>query len=203
FDGARFTSGRKIPGGLRVTVTRAAFPPEKLAGSAPHDTDDDRRHAALRRARLGDWNLFRFHAALSFKNPAIDWHGMGLPLQQDCSCNRGNPARCRDLGDARDLSRRVSFGLLESAAAASPACTFPSVRASRLRALACIFTSRLAHVLACLHWFALPRRSFSDHNLFCDAVAGESGSNATEGGLIRRGTFERVASAVCESECLD
>ncbi len=110
---------------------------------------------------------------------------MGLPLQQDCSCNCGDPARCRDLGDARDLSRRISFGVLESSAAASSARTFPPVWTSRLRALACIFTGRLAYILACVCWLAFLGDSFGDHHLFCDAVARESGSDTAEDQLIQ------------------
>ena len=35
---------------------------------------------------------------------------------------------------------------------------FRQFRIARLRALACIFARRLAHVLACVYWFALPGR---------------------------------------------
>src|SRR4029453_12887317 len=127
FDGARFTSGPKIPGGLRVTVTRAACPAEKLADSASHDPNDNRRHAALHRSRVGNRHLFRFHTALSAKNLAIDRDGVGLPLQQDCSCDCGNPARCRDLGNARDLSGRISFWWLGLTAAPRSAVHFRQV----------------------------------------------------------------------------
>ena len=71
--------------------------------------------------------------------------------------------------------------MLEFAAAASAACSFSPVWTARLRALACIFTGRLAHILAGVCRLHVPRGSFGDHYLFRDAVAGESGSNITEG----------------------
>jgi hypothetical protein len=52
--------------------------------------------------------------------------------------------------------------------------------------LACIFTGGLAHILACVRWFAVSRGSFGDHHLFCDAVTGKSGPNATEDGVSAR-----------------
>src|SRR4029077_1045533 len=63
---------------------------------------------------------------------------------------------------------------------------FPPVWAARLCTLACIFARRLAHILACIHWFAVSRRSFGDHRLFCNAITGKSGPNATEDGVIGR-----------------
>ena len=50
-----------------------------------------------------------------------------------------------------------------------------------LRALACIFARRLAHILAGVCWLHVPRGSFGDHYLFCNAVTGKSGSNGTKG----------------------
>jgi hypothetical protein len=114
-------------------------------------------------------------------------------LQQDCSCDRGNAARPPHLGDARDLSCRISFGLLEFTAAASPARAFPPVWTPRLRALACIFTGRVAYILACIRWFAVSRGSFSNHYLFCNAVTGKSGSNATEDGVSARRLLNTLA----------
>jgi len=111
---------------------------------------------------------------------------VGLPLQQDCSCDCGNTARRRDLGDAGDLPCGISIGVLELASVASAARAFPPVWAARLCTLACIFACRLAHILACIRWFAVSRGSFGDHRLFCNAVIGKSGPNATEDGVIAR-----------------
>ena len=168
-----------------------------LAGDASHDPDDNCRHAALNRSRVGDRNFLRIYTALSFKNIIIDRHGLGVPLQQDCSCDCGNAARRRDLGDARDLSCGISIGLLELASVASAARAFPPVWAARLCTLACIFAGRLAHILACVRWFAISRGSFGDHHLFCNAVIGKPGPNATEDGVIAR------CAGVCESERVD
>lgn len=109
---------------------------------------------------------------------------MGLPMQQNRRGYRSNAARRADLGDASDLRCRISNRLLEFTAAASPARTFSPVWTPRLRALACIFTGRLAGILACVCWFAISRDSFGNHYLFCDAVIGQSCSDSTEDGLI-------------------
>ena len=165
---------------LPLAITGASCAAETLAGGASHDPDDNCRHAALHRSGVGDRNFFRIHPALSAEDLAIDRYGVGLSLQQDCSCDCRHPARRRDLGNARDLSCRISIGLLELAAAASAACSFSPVWTARLRALACIFTRRLAHILAGVCWLHVPRGSFRDHYLFCDAVTVESRANATE-----------------------
>jgi hypothetical protein len=44
----------------------------------------------------------------------------------------------------------------------------------------------LAHILACVRWFAVSSDSFGNHHLFCHAVIGEPGPNATEDGVIAR-----------------
>ncbi len=183
FGRPKIESAGLIIGGvcLQLAITGAACATETLAGSTSHDPDDNCRHAALRRFWVGDWNFFWVHTALSAEDLAIDRYGVGLSLQQDCGCDCGNPARRGDLGNARDLSCRISIGMLEFAAAAGAACSFSPVWTARLRALACIFTGRLAHILAGVCRLHVPRGSFGDHYLFCDAVAGESGSNITEG----------------------
>jgi len=111
-----------------------------------------------------------------------------LSLQQDCSCDCGDPARRRDLGNARHLYCRISIGLLEFAAAAGAACSFSPVWTARLHALACIFTSGLAHILAGVCWLNVPRGSFGNHYLFSHAVTVESRSDAAEEGVREGGT---------------
>ena len=113
---------------------------------------------------------------------------MGLSLQQDCSRNCGDPARRRNLGNARDLYCRISIGLLGFAAAAGAACSFSPVWTARLRTLACIFTSGLAHILAGVCWLNVPRGSFGNHYLFSHALTGESRSDAAEEGVGKGGT---------------
>jgi hypothetical protein len=159
-----------------------------VAGDASHDPDDNCRHTALHCSRVGNRNFFRVHTALSAKNIVIDRDRLDLPLQQDCSCDCSNAARPRDLGDARDLSCGISIGVLELASVASPARAFPPVWAARLCTLACIFARRLAHILACARWFAVSRGAFGDHHLFCNAVTGKPGPNATEAGVSKGGT---------------
>jgi hypothetical protein len=51
----------------------------------------------------------------------------------------------------------------------------------------------LAYILACVRWFVVSRGSFGDHHLFCDAVTGESGSNATDGGVNARRLLNALA----------
>jgi hypothetical protein len=104
-------------------------------------------------------------------------------MQQDCSCDCCDAARRGDLGDASNLRCRISVGMLELASDRRPACSFSPIWTARLRALACIFAGRLAHVLAGVCWFSVSRGPFSHHHLFCDAVTGESRSDTTESRL--------------------
>ena len=128
---------------------------------------------------------------------------MGLSLQQDCSCDCGDPARRRDLGNARDLYCRISIGLLEFAAAAGAACSFSPVWTARLHALACIFTRGLAHILAGVCWLNVPRGSFGNHYLFSHAVTVESRSDAAEEGVSQRGTVaEAILNALANHAAL-
>ena len=156
---------------LRIAIAKTTRATEALACRASHDVDDNRRHAALHRARVGHRNFLWLHTALSAEDVIIDRGRMDLPMQQNCSCDSGDAARCPDLGDARDLCCRIPFGLLEPQSPGSTAGAFSSVWTGRLRALACIFTRRLAHLLACVCRFALPRRAFGDRYLFSYALA--------------------------------
>jgi len=120
---------------------------------------------------------------------------MGLPMQQDRRCDRSDVARCTNLGDACDLRCRIPFGVLDLEPPGRTPHTFAAIRVARLHRLACVFTGRLACLLASLRWFALPRHPFGDHYLFCDAVTGESGADATEDRLTKGGT---VAAAILQ-----
>ncbi len=87
--------------------------------------------------------------------------------------------------------------MLELASVASAARAFSPVWVARLCTLACIFARRLAYILACVRGVAISRDSFGDHHLFCNAVTGESGPNATEdrvskGGTVAAATLQRV-----------
>jgi len=166
------SSGSEILRGLRVAITGAACAAETLASGTSHDSDDNCRHAAFHRSWVSHWNFFRLHTALSAEDLTIDRYGVGLPVQQDCSCDCSDPARCSDLGDAGDLRCRISIGMLELASHRSAACAFSSIWIARLRALACLFAGRVAHLLACLRWLPVSRGSFGHHHLFCNAVAG-------------------------------
>ena len=57
---------------------------------------------------------------------------------------------------------------------------FRQFRLQRLHALARIFAGRLARLLACFYWFALPGRSFRDHCLFSHAPADQPRQNSAE-----------------------
>ena len=96
---------------------------------------------------------------------------MDFPLQQDRGGDRGDVTRCGDLGDAGVVRRRISAGVLDAESASSSAGSLSSIWITRLRALACVFTSRLAHLLAGIYWFALRRRPFSNIYLFSHAIA--------------------------------
>ena len=168
-ESAELTKGRRA--GLRITIARHLGADEAMARRASHDVDGDCRHPALHRSRVGDRNFLWFHTAVSAQDVVVDRSGLGLPLQQNRSCDCGDGARRRYLGDARDLSCRVSIGVLELASPASSACAFSSIWTARLYALACIFTGRLAHVLARVCWFAVSCDSFGDRYLFSYALA--------------------------------
>ena len=72
--------------------------------------------------------FFRFTPLYPLKDAAIDRVGLGLPVQQDCGCDCGDPARRGDLGDACDLRCRISIGLLELAVGRQrSACIFASL----------------------------------------------------------------------------
>jgi len=120
---------------------------------------------------------------------------MGLPMQQNRRCDRSDVARCTDLGDARDLRCRIPFGVLDLEPPGRTPHTFAAIRIARLHRLACVFTGCLACLLASLRWVAISRGSFGDHHLFCNAVTGESGPNATEDGVSKGGT---VAAATLQ-----
>ena len=100
---------------------------------------------------------------------------MGFTLQQDRCRDCGNATRCSDLGNAGNLSRRIPVRLLDIASPNGAAGTFSPVSTARLRALACVLTGYLAHVLARVYWFALPFHSVRDRCLFSDAVAHQQG----------------------------
>jgi len=168
-ESAKLTKGRRA--GLRIAIARRLGADEALARCASHDVDGDRRHAAFHRSRVGHRDFLWFHTAVSAQDVVVDRCGLGLPLQQNRSCDCGDGARRRHLGDARDLSCRVSIRVLELASPASSACAFSSIWTARLYALACIFTGRLAHVLARVCWFAVSCDSFGDRYLFSYALA--------------------------------
>jgi len=156
---------------LRVTTAEAARANEELVGRASHDVDDDRRYAALNRFRLGDRNFLRILSAVSAENIAVDRRSVDLPLQQGRCRDCSNAARCSDLGNAGNLSRRIPVRLLDIASPTGAAGTLSPVSTARLRALACVFPGYLAYVLARVYWFALPFHPFCDRRLFPDAFA--------------------------------
>ena len=156
---------------LRVTIAEAARANKELVGRASHDVDGDRRYPALHRFRIGDWNFLRVHSALSAEDIAVDRCSVDFPLQQDRCRDCRNATRCSDLGNAGNLSRRIPVRLLDTASPSGAASTLSPVSTARLRALACVFKSYLAHLLARVYWFALPFHSFRHRCLFSDAVA--------------------------------
>ena len=184
-----------------------------MARQSSHDFDGHRRYAALYRTRIGNWNFLRLHAVVSAQDVIIDCSGMGLPMQQDRRRDRGYPARRADLGDACNLPRRVSIRVLEFALASRPACALSAVWTTRLHALACVFTRRMADVLARVCWLPVSGGSFSNRHLFCNAVTGEPGPDATEDEVIELASVtasspmlqlgEGDLRTVCQSECRD
>src|SRR5436305_14395159 len=96
---------------------------------------------------------------------------MDFSLQQDRSCDCSDAARRSDLGDARDLCCRISFGVLEHRSSRSPARALSPIWTARLRALACMFTGRLAHLLARACWVSVLRDSYSKLGVFCYSFA--------------------------------
>src|SRR4029077_12466205 len=117
-------------------------------GRASHDVDDDRRHAALDRLRVSDWNFLRVQSAVSAEDVAVDRRGVDFPLQQDRCRDCGNAARCSDLDNAGNLCRRIPVRLLDPESPSRAAGTLSSVSTARLRALACVFAGYLAYLLA-------------------------------------------------------
>lgn len=144
-----------------------------MAHRASHDLDGDRGHPALYRAWVGHRNFLRVYPAVSAEDVAVDCCGMGLPLQQDRSCDCCDAARRNDLGNAGVVCRRVSVWMLDPESASSSACASPPIPTPRLRALACFFSSGVADVLASVRWLSISRHPFGNRHLFCDAIAGE------------------------------
>ena len=72
------------------------------------------------------------------------------------------------------------FGCWMPASPGGAAGTFSPVSTARLRALACVFTRYLAHLLARVYWFALPCHSLRDHCLFSHAPADQPRQNTAE-----------------------
>ena len=65
---------------LRITIAEAVGAVEALAGRTSHDVGCDRGHAALHRPRVGHWNFFRVHAAVSTEDIAFNCCGVDFPL---------------------------------------------------------------------------------------------------------------------------
>ena len=183
---AKFTSHTRA--GLRLAITKVARAAEGLVGRASHDVDDDRRHATFDRSWVGDWNFLRVHSAVSAENAVVDCRGVDFPLQQDCCRDSRNAARCRDLGDAGDLCCRIPVGVLDNKSPCGAARPLSPVWTARLRALACLFTGHLAHLLAGICWFAFDRRPFGDIRLLSHAVAYQPRADTAE----KRLRVERV-----------
>ena len=156
---------------LRIAITKAAAKTEVLACFASYDIDGDRGYAALNCSWFSHRDLLRLHTVVSAKDAAFDCRGVDPPLQQDRRGDCGHAARCPNLGNAGDLCCRIPIRLLDLEPAGGAASTFSSVSIARLRALACVFTRYLAHVLACLSWFALLGSSFGNIHLFSHAFA--------------------------------
>lgn len=173
---------------LSIASAEATSAHEALVGCASHDLDGDRRYSALDCSRLGHWGFLRLHAVVSVEDATLDCCGMDFPLQQDRGGDRGDVTRCCDLGDAGVVRRRIPVGVLDIESTSSSAGTLSSISIARLRALACVFTRRLAHLLAGIRWFALRRRPFGNIYLFSHAVADQPGADAAG----KRLTVERV-----------
>ena len=105
---------------------------------------------------------------------------MGLPVQQNRRRDCSHAARCLDLGDAGDLCRRISFGLLEFALADGASRAFSPIRTTRLRALECFFTGRLADFLAGVCWLPVSRHPFGRYRVFRNPHPGKPRSNVAE-----------------------
>ena len=116
--------------GLPITIARPISAVKAMAHRASHDPDGDRRHAALHRSGVGDRNFLWFHPAVSAENFAIDWCCVDLPLQQDRRRDRGDIARCNDLGDACAISCGISVRVLDPESTGSTTRAFPSVSTS-------------------------------------------------------------------------
>ena len=115
---------------------------------------------------------------------------MDFPLQQDRCRDRGNAARCSDLGNAGNLCRRIPLRLLDTASSSGAAGTLSPVSTARLRALACVFARDLAYVLARPYWFGVPFCSLCDHYLFSHAPPDQS----REGNAEKSMKVERLVS---------
>lgn len=151
---------------LRIAITKTTGANESLVGRASHDLDGDCRYTAFNCFRVSHRDFLRFHAAVSAKDATLDCCGVDFSLQQDRSRDCGHAARRHDLGDAGNLCRRISVWLLDTASTSGAAYTPSPVSIARLRALACIFTRYLAHLLACFYRFALPGNTFGNIYLF-------------------------------------
>ena len=179
---AKFTPGTRAR--VRLAITKTPRAAQALVGRASHDVDDDRRHAAFDRSRVSDRNFLRLHPAVSAEDVAVDWRSVDFALQQDRCRDCGNAARCSDLGNAGDLRRGIPSRVLDPSASGGPTRAFSPVWFARLHALARIFASHLAHLLARLYWFALDRHPFSDIRLLSHAIAYHPNADAAEKPMI-------------------
>jgi hypothetical protein len=191
-EAAKLTADSRA--GLRITIAPFIGATKALARRASHDFNGDCRYSALDRFRISHWNFLRVHAVVSIEDALVDRCGVDFPLQQDRGGNRGDFTRCRDLGDAGNLCCRVSYGILDPEPASSATCAFSGVPASRLRALACFFSSGVADVLASIRWLAIRRGPFGDICLLRYAPADQSRSSTAENGLneVERTRWSRV-----------
>ena len=167
---------------LRIAITETDGTTKALAGLASHDVDGDCRHTAFNRSWFSHRDFLRFHAAVSSKDATLDRCGVGFSLQQGRSRDCGHPARRDDLGNARNLCRRIPVRLLGTESASGAAGTLSPIWTARLRALACVFTCHLACLLAGICWFALHCGPVGDIYLFSHAFADQPCADAAEDG---------------------
>jgi len=151
-----------------------------MACRASHDPDGDRRYSALHCSRVGDRNFLWFYSPIPPENFAIDCCCVDFSLQQNRSCDRGDVARCNDLGNARIVSRRVPSRMLDTESAGTSTCASPPISTPRLRALACFFSSGVADVLASVRRFAVHCGPFRDSCLLRHAPPHQSRTGAAE-----------------------
>ena len=90
--------------------TQSLAAAERLAPGASPDADDAAGHAPCDRARVGDWDVLRVHAALRAENIVVVRGSVAVQSKQDSGCHHRNASRCPPAVRAGDVFLAIQSG---------------------------------------------------------------------------------------------